>query len=144
MELLAVISIVSVLNKNSKVTLYTDSANVISKFALLKRETIFRRKRKTSNYNLWDILFLIIDKLNIEVNFVKVKAHDGDRFNEMADYLAKRGTTEPRLNVNNKRVTFKANLAWLEHSVDIDPRKFVKSVNNFRSDIKRDALNQMK
>ena len=144
MELLAVVSIVSVLNKNSKVTLYTDSANVISKFDLLKKETIFRRKRKTPNYNLWDILFLIINKLNIELNFVKVKAHAGDCFNEMADYLAKRGTTEPRLNINNKSVTFKANLAWLEHSVDIDPRKFVKSVNNFRSDIKRDALNRMK
>ena len=87
---------------------------------------------------------MIINRLNIEVNFVKVKAHAGDQFNEMADYLAKRGTTEPRLNVNNKSVTFKANLAWLEHSVDIDPRKFVKSVNNFRSDIKKDALNRMK
>src|SRR5436190_196496 len=60
MELLAVVSIVSVLNKNSSVTLYTDSANVISKFDFLKKETIFRRKRKTPNHNLWDILFLII------------------------------------------------------------------------------------
>ena len=121
MELLAVITAISILPQNSKLTIYTDSANVITKYQFLLNEKSFRRKRKLPNFNLWDILFTIIKKLNISLFFEKVKAHSGDIFNDQADSLAKLGVSAPKLMINSAALDTKATLGWFEFAVDINP-----------------------
>ncbi|PKK62541.1 hypothetical protein RhiirC2_790232 [Rhizophagus irregularis] len=54
-----------------------------------------------NNCILWNALKHIIDKLNLQVNFIKVKAHSNNNLNDAADLLAKDGRTSPEhFNIN--------------------------------------------
>jgi len=46
------------------------------------------KKKPVENQDLWVELLALIRKLN--VRFIKVKGHSGDRYNERADELAKK------------------------------------------------------
>src|SRR5436190_3491450 len=60
MELLAVLTLVSILPQNSEITIRTDSSNVITKFEKFKGNITFRRKIKENNLVFWEVLFEII------------------------------------------------------------------------------------
>uniref|UniRef100_U9SKJ0 RNase H type-1 domain-containing protein n=1 Tax=Rhizophagus irregularis (strain DAOM 181602 / DAOM 197198 / MUCL 43194) TaxID=747089 RepID=U9SKJ0_RHIID len=89
-ELLAVISALIVLPSNSEVTIYTDSNNVITgyydiidrnNFIILPRKFF---KIKTNNI-YWNILREIIVTNNLTLDFIKVKGHSDDYFNNYID-----------------------------------------------------------
>jgi ribonuclease HI/transcription elongation factor Elf1 len=144
MELMAVVSLLCTLPFNSSINIYTDSNNIIEKYKHLNKIISFRKKRKIVNYNLWEILFWIQKELALKINFFKVKAHSGDLFNDKADNLAKLGSNEKLpLRIKDIFITQKATLAWMEHSVDIDPQKFINNVNNNRIEIGLNNLNRM-
>ncbi|CAB4442140.1 unnamed protein product [Rhizophagus irregularis] len=67
-ELLAVISVLIVLPSNSEVTIYTDLNNVI-----------------TGYYDIISILREIIVTNNLTLDFIKVKGHSDDYFNNYID-----------------------------------------------------------
>ena len=60
MELLAVLTLVSILPQHSEITIRTDSNNVITKFEKFKGNITFRRKIKENNLVFWEVLFEII------------------------------------------------------------------------------------
>lgn len=47
-----------------------------------------KKRRKIRNRDLWELLVGMLDG-NIDVRFVKVKAHSGEKYNTMVDHLAK-------------------------------------------------------
>lgn len=78
-----------------EVTVYSDSAYVVNNIIdgsmeLWKRNNWRTRKRKNiKNKNTWIKLYTILKKKDMRVKLVKVKAHSGDRYNDMVDILAK-------------------------------------------------------
>ncbi|PKY29770.1 hypothetical protein RhiirB3_530683 [Rhizophagus irregularis] len=89
-KLLAVILALIVLPSNSEVTIYTDSNNVITgyydiidrnNFIILPRKFF---KIKTNNI-YWNILREIIVTNNLTLDFIKVKGHSDDYFNNYID-----------------------------------------------------------
>ncbi|CAB4385505.1 unnamed protein product [Rhizophagus irregularis] len=80
-ELLAVLLALSVVPKNSKVRINTDSLNVITQFEKLKKSRFSQTSReyfKANNNFLWAILCRIILTLNLHVEMFKVVAHGDD------------------------------------------------------------------
>ncbi|PKK56704.1 hypothetical protein RhiirC2_799466, partial [Rhizophagus irregularis] len=80
-ELLAVFLALSVVPKNSKVRINTDSLNVITQFEKLKKSRFSHTLReyfKANNNFLWFILCRIILTLNLHVEMFKVIAHGDD------------------------------------------------------------------
>lgn len=97
MELLAAISALELLNRPSKVHLYTDSQYVMK--GITEWLPNWRRKGwKTSsgsavkNADLWQRLDLAAQPHTIDWRWVK--GHSGDPGNEKADQLANRGVEE--------------------------------------------------
>ena len=84
-EILAASHGLNYLPANSKVRLFTDSLYVIN--------TITKGWKRKANNEYWTILDSAIAR-HKNVNFIHVKAHNGDEFNELADSLA----VEARLN----------------------------------------------
>ena len=104
MELMAVLTLIIVLPKHSKVEIHTDSNNVITKFSKFRNIISFRKKLKEKNLLLWELLFEVIKRFDINVKFKKVKAHSGNIHNDKADSLAKSGC-------DNNIVTFKDSIS---------------------------------
>src|SRR5215208_5585365 len=102
----------------------------------------YRKKKKIVNYNLWEILFWIKKEFSLHISFIKVKAHSGNELNDKADTLAKLGSRKLSLKVNDVIIGQKANLAWLEFTVDKNPQEFIKEVNNIRTNMQLDKLNR--
>ena len=102
-ELVAILTALLVVAPNATVTIYTDSQSVISTFHNYITSTIHmstRAKEKVPNYQLWNILCHIISTNALKVNLIKVKDHSDDFLNNIADSLAKKGTTEPLIEIN--------------------------------------------
>ncbi|CAB4377442.1 unnamed protein product [Rhizophagus irregularis] len=96
-ELLAVLLALSVVPKNSKVRINTDSLNVITQFEKLKKSRFSHTSReyfKANNNFLWAILCRIILTLNLHVEMFKVVAHGDDMGNNYVDNLAKIAHTD--------------------------------------------------
>src|SRR5581483_307010 len=144
MELLVVLSLISILPINFYINIFTDSKNVIDKYMKLKRHMSYRKKKKIVNYNLWEILLWIEKEFSLHISFTKVKAHSGNKLNDKADYLAKLGIEKLPLRVNDVIIEQKANLAWLKFTVDKNPRKFIKEINLIRTNMQLNELNRMK
>ncbi|GBC12692.2 ribonuclease H-like domain-containing protein [Rhizophagus irregularis DAOM 181602=DAOM 197198] len=85
-ELLAVISALIVLPSNSEVTIYTDSNNIITGYYdIIDRNNFIISPRKffkiQTNNIYWSILREIIVTNNLTLDFIKVKGHSDDQFN---------------------------------------------------------------
>lgn len=95
MELRAVIEGLKLTKETERIQIYTDSAYIVNCFNKGWRTNWENKNWKTSkgtkiaNSDLWQELFSIVDsKFNVE--FIKVKGHSGDRYNERVDKLASR------------------------------------------------------
>ncbi len=84
MELTAVIQALSDFKKYKKLTIYSDSQYVI------KCATGVWKKSK--NLELWEEYEKV--SKGKDITFVWVKGHNGDKYNEMVDKLAKKGIFE--------------------------------------------------
>lgn len=65
-------------NNHENITIYSDSMYLIG--------TMTKNWRKNKNHDLWILMDKVIKNLNIE--FVHVKGHSGDTYNELCDALA--------------------------------------------------------
>jgi ribonuclease HI len=129
-ELAAVVAALLVAPPNSNITIYTDSASVISCFKTHDStlQHLPRNIMKSPNYILWLILYDIIKINNLTVDFIKVKAHSGDVNNEAADTLAKisHGFDAISLNFNSTEVTGLQFIPlWYNIPVDTHLRHFI-------------------
>ncbi|MBO4460195.1 MAG: ribonuclease HI [Clostridiales bacterium] len=92
MELMAVIEGLSALKRPCKVTLYSDSAYVVNAFAQhwldnwIRNGWVNSAKAEVANKDLWQELLKLNDIHEIE--FVKVKGHADNEYNNRCDALA--------------------------------------------------------
>lgn len=81
MEVLAIISAVNFCPEETELTVYTDSQYAI---------TVLGNRTKKQNLNMDLILkYRIISRKLKSINFVWVKGHNGDKYNEMVDQMAR-------------------------------------------------------
>ncbi|MGB9791988.1 MAG: ribonuclease HI [Thermacetogeniaceae bacterium] len=98
MELTAVIEALKALKEPCKVRVYSDSAYLINAFnqgwieRWQKNGWMNSKKEKVENVDLWKAL-LELTAVH-EVEWHKIKGHDGDAFNERCDELARRRIAE--------------------------------------------------
>ena len=70
--------------------IYTDSKNAIQQFEQYKKELSVRRQLKINNQILWDTITYLLEKYNIDLELIKVKAHsDNWGNNEVIESLIK-------------------------------------------------------
>jgi ribonuclease HI len=93
MELMAPIKALQKIDKNRKVEIYTDSKYVklgitewIHKW--MKNNWQTSKKEKVKNKELWISLYELTK--SFEINWIWVKAHDGNPLNEEVDLMAKK------------------------------------------------------
>ncbi|MCP3926421.1 MAG: ribonuclease HI [Desulfobacterales bacterium] len=93
MELMAVIEALKTLKKKDiPVSLYSDSRYVVNGISKgwakkwRKNGWIKSDKKRAQNVDLWEILLNLVKDLNIE--FIWVKGHAGNKYNEICDTLA--------------------------------------------------------
>lgn len=92
MELLAAISALELLKEPCEVDLYSDSAYMVNAFVLdwisswEKNNFKGSDKKQIKNLDLWQRLLALCD--THKVNFIKVKGHADNEFNNRCDQLA--------------------------------------------------------
>jgi len=95
MELMAVIKGLESLKEKCDVTIYSDSQYVINAFNLdwikkwKRNDWKLNTVKPLKNDDLWKILYNLT--LKHEIQWIWVKGHAGNSYNERADYLANKG-----------------------------------------------------
>lgn len=80
MELLAVIIALESIHCLDKITIYSDSMYVIG--------CATGKWSKSKNKDLWDRYDKIIQKLNCKIDFVHIRGHQDNEYNNLCDELA--------------------------------------------------------
>ena len=93
MELLAAINVLKYFNDSKNITIYTDSKYVMNGIEVWidnwkKNGWKTSTKKSVKNQNLWEELDNQISRHNIKWEWVK--GHSGNRYNEIADELARK------------------------------------------------------
>ncbi len=92
MEITAVLEAIKLLKEECKVKIYSDSAYVVNAFNQgwiynwIKNSWKTANKEPVKNKELWEELYNLTKKHDVE--FVKVKGHSDNEFNNRCDYLA--------------------------------------------------------
>lgn len=89
MELTAVIEALKLIKRNENIEIYTDSQYVKNGITIWinKWRVTNWNNGKVKNIDLWKILYDLTSKQNI--NWHWVRGHSGDKYNEMADEIAR-------------------------------------------------------
>lgn len=112
MELMAIVRALAHLKqmvcsarKNVSVDIYSDSAYCVNAveegwlYIWQKNNWKTKNGHDVKNVELWIELYNFLKKTHIEVRFVKVKGHSGNKYNELVDKAAKEAITR---NLNAK------------------------------------------
>ncbi|PKK59217.1 ribonuclease H-like protein [Rhizophagus irregularis] len=136
-ETIAILTALVVCPEHRNIIINTDSQAAIDAFYKSKNLHSIspRRFNKINNNILWSSIHYIIKTLSLHVRFVKVKAHSGNNFNDIADIQAKLGRTQPipttilHDHLPNQTIT----LNWNEEiPLDKDVRKCIGTILNYR------------
>ena len=98
MEITAVIEGLKLLKEPCKVQIYSDSAYVVNAFRehwienWIKKNWQNSKKEPVKNKELWLELYALVKQH--EVQFIKVKGHSDNEFNNRCDELARNAITE--------------------------------------------------
>ncbi|GES83764.1 ribonuclease H-like domain-containing protein [Rhizophagus clarus] len=112
-EALALTSALAVCLEHSKIVIYTDSKCIIDTFYYVRLQQSTRKILKVNNFLIWKAISKIIFTHKLDVELRKVKAHSNDQFNDMADKLAKDGTTSNTyIDINPATVNLNAYYTW--------------------------------
>ena len=142
-ELLALITAILTVTPNSSVKIYTDSNNVITQFAYYKKEYSYRRKLKMTAFWSWETVNYLINRYNINLELIKVKAHSGNWANEQADLLAKRGLNEQKISLSHYSLVDNVIPQWYNQNIEWNLRKSIKQLFSIRNDIKENNLKRI-
>src|SRR5215216_364983 len=107
--------------RSSKIHIYTDSQALIHGFhsTITNCNLSNRSLEKIPNYTIWNLVQYIIDTMALDVILHKVKAHDGNTFNDIADSLAKHDHSLPPIRPDLTGIGSR-NLAMSFHLVTIE------------------------
>ena len=129
-ELIAIVSAISTLPRNSSAEIFTDSQSVISKFNKLQLLSPYSSKLfKFNAWPIWHTLLNILKSFNIQLTLYKVQAHSDDPFNNLADLLANNHTNSPILQFNYTNIYNPYSiLSWKETFIESSTRYFIKTI----------------
>ena len=131
-EMLAIFSAILTVPKDSSINIYTDSLSFINKYNTLSKtndRNNIRKQLKEKYYNLWSIILNYIEDQDLNINFIKVKAHKQDHYNGIVDKLAKEATSSIKLEDNeNRKYTQTYNAFWENKSIQRPLRGFIKKI----------------
>ncbi|CAB5383565.1 unnamed protein product [Rhizophagus irregularis] len=115
-EIFALLITLLIAPSNSNLTVYTDSASVISnfeKFKFYNFTLVTRQIFKISNNNiLWKIIMDIIKENNLSVNIFKVNAHTDDSLNNYVNNIVSLAHNDQNLGINLNYNNF-YDLPWI-------------------------------
>ncbi|RHZ72544.1 hypothetical protein Glove_242g159 [Diversispora epigaea] len=108
-EIMALITAIAIAPVNCKVEILSDSQGAIIIFNNILNNSLGKNKKNEISNNNNMILTLvaqqIIKELKLQISLVKVKAHSGIKYNELADCLAQVSTIspfqDPRISINS-------------------------------------------
>ena len=144
-EVIAILTAILTVNYNSEVSIFTDSKNTLSIFNSYKEKySNYRSYIKLENQIIWELIFRVIDILNLTVNLHKVKAHTNIRWNDRADEEANLGRGGNLIIIKNSYSNYKYQLQYYNISIDTNPRNFVKNMNNILIQNEFNSLNRNK
>ncbi|GBB87698.1 hypothetical protein RclHR1_01420001 [Rhizophagus clarus] len=133
-EIMAVVTTLLVLPRNSHITIHTDSQATIDGFHshITTIVNFLPRLYFTWNSNnfLWLLLYNIVNNNNISVNFVKVKGHSGDHYNEQVDDYIRIDDSIDQLSFTyNNLSLIKYNISWKAILIEENLRRFIRKIN---------------
>ncbi|CAB5383282.1 unnamed protein product [Rhizophagus irregularis] len=115
-EIFALLITLLIAPSNSNLTVYTDSASVISnfeKFKFYNFTLVTRQIFKISNNNiLWKIIMDIIKENNLSVSIFKVNAHTDDSLNNYVNNIVSLAHNDQNLGINLNYNNF-YDLPWI-------------------------------
>lgn len=102
-ECFALLTALLVCPTSSSITISTDSANTIATYHTIMNPLTSERKiLKTNNHCIWRLIKHIILTQHLQVRLLKIKAHSGNLYNDMADAEAKKGLLLPQFTLIHK------------------------------------------
>ena len=142
--MIAILTVLLVANNRSKIDIYTDSKNTITNFNSYKvKSNNYRSYIKLDNQIVWELIFKLIQMLDLNVTIHKVKAHSNDKWNDRADEEANRGRENDSLIlIKNSYSKYRYQLQYYNNDIDMNPRPFIKKMNNIYIQKEFDNLNR--
>ncbi|PKC67983.1 hypothetical protein RhiirA1_457800 [Rhizophagus irregularis] len=127
-EIFALLHGLDSLLQNSKITVATDCAHLISLWSMYVDAPFIPRMLKESNHLLWSSARAIISQKNLEVTLIKVSAHADDSLNNYVDNLAKAAHTDSRLSLQLPVLLAPCILQFNSLPVDMNIQKFIGEI----------------
>ena len=132
-EAIAIFTALLTIPEFREVEIFTDSQVCIdTHYKVQKSHPKFTKRRllKIKNWTIWTKIKETIQSKNLKVKLTKVKAHNGDFFNEKADQLAKEALNSTTLEMSfNEAGPITAPPTWNNITIDMPVRDFIKEIN---------------
>ena len=132
-EAIAIFTALLTVPKSRKVEIFTDSQtciDILHKLQIPHPKFTRRKLFKIKNWSIWIKIKEAIQSKELKVKLTKVKAHEGDYFNERADQLAKEALNSPALIIKDREASSISVVPlWNNIIIDIPIREFVKEIN---------------
>jgi len=98
-----------------------------------------------NNQIVWKLIFRIIEMLNLNVVLHKVKGHSNDTWNDRTDEEANYGrNANSMIIIKNSYSKYHFQMQYFNINIDMNPRSFLKKVNNVYTHKEFDNLNRNK
>src|SRR5438477_10528706 len=132
-EAIAIFTALLTVPKSRKVEIFTDSQtciDILHKLQIPHPKFTRRKLFKIKNWSIWIKIREVIQSKKLKVKLTKVKAHEGDYFNERADQLAKTALNSPALIIKDREASSISVVPlWNDIIIDIPIREFIKEIN---------------
>ncbi|GET54731.1 RNA-directed DNA polymerase from mobile element jockey-like [Rhizophagus irregularis DAOM 181602=DAOM 197198] len=133
-EVFALLHGLDSLPQNSKITVATDCAQLLSLWSLYVDAPFIPRMLKESNHLLWSSIRTIMLQKNLDVTLIKVPAHADDPLNNHVDALAKAAHTDSHLSsCPPSELMAPCILQFNSLPVDMNIRKFIRDIFDAKS-----------
>ncbi|PKC52607.1 hypothetical protein RhiirA1_481131, partial [Rhizophagus irregularis] len=133
-EIFALLHGLDSLPQNSKITVATDCAQLLSLWSLYVDAPFIPRMLKESNHLLWSSIRTIMLQKNLDVTLIKVPAHADDPLNNHVDALAKAAHTDSHLSsCPPSELMAPCILQFNSLPVDMNIRKFIRDIFDAKS-----------
>ncbi|GBC49456.2 RNA-directed DNA polymerase from mobile element jockey-like [Rhizophagus irregularis DAOM 181602=DAOM 197198] len=133
-EVFALLHGLDSLPQNSKITVATDCAQLLSLWSLYVDAPFIPRMLKEFNHLLWSSIRTIMLQKNLDVTLIKVPAHADDPLNNHVDALAKAAHTDSHLSsCPPSELMAPCILQFNSLPVDMNIRKFIRDIFDAKS-----------
>ncbi|EXX55893.1 hypothetical protein RirG_221160 [Rhizophagus irregularis DAOM 197198w] len=133
-EVFALLHGLDSLPRNSKITVATDCAQLLSLWSLYVEVPFIPRILKESNHLLWSSVRYIVSQKSLDVTLIKVPAHADDTLNNHVDVLVKAAHTDSQTSSQGlSEPLAPCILQFNSLSVDMNIRKFIRDIFDAKS-----------